>query len=133
GGSGDRGPPELPRARGRERTRPDRAGAAQRPTGHDRRCGDVRGDPGRHGRVRAGIRRDPRDGRRQAAHLKPTPSTPGGPMTEIPAELADFVTRLAEFIEREIKPLEEEHIEFFDHRREWRRTDWENGGVHRRE
>ncbi len=54
-------------------------------------------------------------------------------MTEIPADLADFVTRLDEFIEREIKPLEEEHIEFFDHRREWRRTDWENGGVHRRE
>jgi alkylation response protein AidB-like acyl-CoA dehydrogenase len=54
-------------------------------------------------------------------------------MTEIPADLADFVSRLDEFIEREIKPLEEEHIEFFDHRREWRRTDWENDGVHRRE
>ena len=54
-------------------------------------------------------------------------------MTEIPADLADLVTRLDEFIEREIRPLEEEHIEFFDHRREWRRTDWENGGVHRRE
>jgi alkylation response protein AidB-like acyl-CoA dehydrogenase len=54
-------------------------------------------------------------------------------MTEIPTEVADFLTRLDEFIEREIRPLEEEHIEFFDHRREWRRTDWENGGVHRRE
>jgi alkylation response protein AidB-like acyl-CoA dehydrogenase len=54
-------------------------------------------------------------------------------MTEIPADVADFVARLDEFIEREIKPLEEEHIEFFDHRREWRRTDWENGGVHRAE
>ena len=54
-------------------------------------------------------------------------------MTEIPADLADFLSRLDEFIEREIKPLEEEHIEFFDHRREWRRTDWENDGVHRRE
>jgi alkylation response protein AidB-like acyl-CoA dehydrogenase len=53
-------------------------------------------------------------------------------MTEIPADVADFLTRLDEFIEREIKPLEEEHIEFFDHRREWKRTDWENGGVHRR-
>src|SRR5690348_15525914 len=51
-------------------------------------------------------------------------------MTAIPADLADFLSRLDEFIEREIKPLEEEHIEFFDHRREWRRTDWENGGVH---
>jgi alkylation response protein AidB-like acyl-CoA dehydrogenase len=54
-------------------------------------------------------------------------------MTEIPADVADFVARLDDFIEREIKPLEEEHIEFFDHRREWRRTDWENGGVHRAE
>jgi acyl-CoA dehydrogenase len=54
-------------------------------------------------------------------------------MTEIPADLADFLTRLDQFIEREIRPLEEEHIEFFDHRREWRRTDWENGGVHRPE
>jgi alkylation response protein AidB-like acyl-CoA dehydrogenase len=54
-------------------------------------------------------------------------------MTEIPADLADFLSRLDEFIEREIKPLEEEHIEFFDHRREWQRTDWENDGVHRRE
>ena len=54
-------------------------------------------------------------------------------MTQIPADIADFITRLDAFIEKEIKPLEEEHIEFFDHRREWRRTDWENGGVHRRE
>ena len=52
-------------------------------------------------------------------------------MTEIPADLADFLTRLDEFIEREIKPLEADNIEFFDHRREWARTDWENGGVHR--
>ncbi len=54
-------------------------------------------------------------------------------MTEIPADVLDFVTKLDEFIEREIKPLENEHIEFFDHRREWKRTDWENDGVHRRE
>ena len=54
-------------------------------------------------------------------------------MIEIPADLADFLSRLDEFIEREITPLEEENIEFFDHRREWRRTDWEHDGVHRRE
>jgi alkylation response protein AidB-like acyl-CoA dehydrogenase len=54
-------------------------------------------------------------------------------MTEIPADVTEFVARLDEFIDREIKPLEHAHIEFFDHRREWRRTDWENGGVHRRE
>jgi alkylation response protein AidB-like acyl-CoA dehydrogenase len=51
----------------------------------------------------------------------------------LPPELTDFLTRLDEFIEREIKPLEEENIQFFDHRREWKRTDWENGGVHTHE
>ncbi len=54
-------------------------------------------------------------------------------MTEIPADVTDFIARLDEFIEREIKPLEEEHPQFFDHRREWARTDWERGGVHARE
>jgi alkylation response protein AidB-like acyl-CoA dehydrogenase len=54
-------------------------------------------------------------------------------MTDIPTEVADFIARLDEFIEREIAPLEAEHIEFFDHRREWKRTDWEHGGVHARE
>jgi acyl-CoA dehydrogenase len=54
-------------------------------------------------------------------------------MTDIPADVADFISRLDEFIEREIAPLEAEHIEFFDHRREWKRTDWERGGVHARE
>jgi acyl-CoA dehydrogenase len=51
----------------------------------------------------------------------------------LPAELQDFITRLDDFIEREIKPLEAENIQFFDHRREWARTDFENDGVHRRE
>jgi acyl-CoA dehydrogenase len=54
-------------------------------------------------------------------------------MTDIPPDLADFIARLDEFIERDIKPLEEEHIQFFDHRREYARTDFENDGVHRRE
>jgi acyl-CoA dehydrogenase len=51
-------------------------------------------------------------------------------MTDLPDDLQDFVARLDQFIEREIAPLEAEHIEFFDHRREWKRTDWDNGGVH---
>jgi acyl-CoA dehydrogenase len=51
----------------------------------------------------------------------------------LPAELQDFIARLDDFIEREIKPLEAENIQFFDHRREWARTDFENDGVHRRE
>ncbi|MGC1338575.1 MAG: acyl-CoA dehydrogenase, partial [Candidatus Binataceae bacterium] len=40
---------------------------------------------------------------------------------------------LDDFIEREIKPLERENdnIRFFDHRREWARTDFENGGLPR--
>ncbi|GAQ40889.1 isovaleryl-CoA dehydrogenase [Mycobacterium pseudoshottsii JCM 15466] len=38
-----------------------------------------------------------------------------------------------EFIEAEIKPLEHEHIQYFDHRREHARTDWDNDGVPRRE
>ncbi|MEQ8365775.1 MAG: acyl-CoA dehydrogenase family protein [Roseicyclus sp.] len=43
---------------------------------------------------------------------------------EITAKLAD----LDAFIEAEIKPLEQENIRFFDHRREWARTDWEDDG-----
>jgi acyl-CoA dehydrogenase len=54
-------------------------------------------------------------------------------MSEIPADVLEFVVRLDEFIEREITPLEREHVEFFDHRREWKRTDWEHDGVHTRE
>jgi alkylation response protein AidB-like acyl-CoA dehydrogenase len=38
-----------------------------------------------------------------------------------------------EFIESEIKPLQREHIQYFDHRRENARTDWDNGGTPRRE
>src|SRR4026208_1284916 len=50
---------------------------------------------------------------------------------ELPQELADYLVELDEFIEREIKPLEEQddNVRFFDHRREDARTDWANGGV----
>ena len=49
----------------------------------------------------------------------------------IPADLAAYLIELDDFIEREIKPLEEENdnIRFFDHRREDARTDWERGGL----
>jgi len=50
----------------------------------------------------------------------------------LPQELTDFVARLDDFIEREIAPLEAENMQFFDHRREFARTDVENGGVHSR-
>ena len=51
----------------------------------------------------------------------------------LPQELTEFIERLDDFIEREIKPLEAENRQFFDHRREWARTDFEHDGVHRRE
>ena len=50
---------------------------------------------------------------------------------EIPKDLQDYLDELDDFIEREIKPLEEsnDNIRFFDHRREDARTDWERGGL----
>lgn len=50
---------------------------------------------------------------------------------DIPQDLQDYLIELDEFIEREIKPLEQENdnIRFFDHRREDARTDWERGGL----
>ena len=50
---------------------------------------------------------------------------------DIPADLRDYLADLDDFIEREIKPLEEadDNIRFFDHRREDARTDWERGGL----
>ncbi|WP_063130072.1 acyl-CoA dehydrogenase family protein [Nocardia fusca] len=50
---------------------------------------------------------------------------------ELPADLSAYLTELDEFIEREIRPLEQadDNIRFFDHRREDARTDWERGGL----
>ncbi len=50
---------------------------------------------------------------------------------DIPKEIADYLDVLDDFIEKEIKPLENENdnIRFFDHRREDARTDWERGGL----
>ena len=50
---------------------------------------------------------------------------------ELPKDLADYLDELDDFIEREIKPLEQENdnIRFFDHRREDARTDWDRGGL----
>ncbi|GAB3440802.1 acyl-CoA dehydrogenase family protein [Actinophytocola sediminis] len=54
---------------------------------------------------------------------------------ELPAELVRRLTELDAFIEREITPLQRENDNdrFFDHRREYARTDFENGGVPRPE
>ncbi len=53
----------------------------------------------------------------------------------IPAEIQAKLDELDDFIEREIKPLEEQddNIRFFDHRREHARTDWDGGGVPRKD
>ncbi|GAC1530276.1 MAG: acyl-CoA dehydrogenase family protein [Acidimicrobiales bacterium] len=50
---------------------------------------------------------------------------------DIPAELAGYLVELDDFIEREIRPLEQQddNIRFFDHRREDARTDWDRGGL----
>ena len=55
----------------------------------------------------------------------------GAPNFDIPPDLTDYLAELDEFIEREIKPLEnaDDNIRFFDHRREDARTDWERGGL----
>jgi len=54
-------------------------------------------------------------------------------MDEIPADLQKLLDDMDEFIEREIKPLEQENIQYFDHRREYARTDWERGGIPKKE
>jgi acyl-CoA dehydrogenase len=53
----------------------------------------------------------------------------------IPQEITDLLVRIDDFIEREIKPLEQQddNIRFFDHRREWARTDFEHGGLPRKD
>ena len=53
----------------------------------------------------------------------------------IPAETQALLAELDSFIEKEIKPLEQENdnIRFFDHRREFARTDFEAGGTPRQD
>ncbi|MBN8972540.1 MAG: acyl-CoA dehydrogenase, partial [Rhizobiales bacterium] len=49
----------------------------------------------------------------------------------LPADLVAYLAELDRFIADTIKPLEaqDDNIRFFDHRREWARTDFENGGL----
>jgi acyl-CoA dehydrogenase len=47
---------------------------------------------------------------------------------QLPADITAKLAELDAFIEKEIKPLEREHMQFFDHRREYARTDWQNDG-----
>ena len=54
---------------------------------------------------------------------------------EIPSDIQAKLAELDDFIDREIKPLEQrdDNIRFFDHRREWARTDFEDDGQPRPE
>lgn len=45
----------------------------------------------------------------------------------ISTEQTELLSKLDHFVESEIKPLEEEHEEFFNHRRESERTNWDVG------
>ena len=47
----------------------------------------------------------------------------------LPDHLPGVLAEMDAFIEEEIKPLEREHMQYFDQRREYARTDWENGGI----
>jgi acyl-CoA dehydrogenase len=53
----------------------------------------------------------------------------------LPAELVEFLRNLDRFIDSEIRPLQaqDDNERFFDHRREWARTDFEGGGLPRKE
>jgi alkylation response protein AidB-like acyl-CoA dehydrogenase len=55
--------------------------------------------------------------------------------TTVPPEVTDLLRRLDEFIDTEVTPLEEQddNRRFFDHRREWARTDFEHDGLPRPE
>lgn len=51
----------------------------------------------------------------------------------IPDDVTAFIAELDDFIDTQIKPIEEAHPEYFDHRREFTRTDLERGGIPTRE
>ncbi len=47
---------------------------------------------------------------------------------ELPEDILSKLGELDAFIEREIRPLEDEHSQFFDYRREHTRTNWDDDG-----
>ena len=51
----------------------------------------------------------------------------------VPEDFVELLSQLDDFIEDKIVPLQREHEQYFDHRREYARTDWENGGIPRQE
>src|SRR5450755_3240167 len=76
----------------------------------------------------------PTGGSRSRNRFSTKQSTRRGAMDfELPSEIIAKLAELDAFIEAEIKPLERENIQFFDHRREHARTDWEDDGRPRTE
>lgn len=51
----------------------------------------------------------------------------------LPDHLPALLAEMDDFIEREIAPLQAENMQYFDHRREFARTDVENGGIPNRD
>ncbi|MGY4435116.1 acyl-CoA dehydrogenase [Bradyrhizobium sp. F1.13.1] len=53
----------------------------------------------------------------------------------IPKDLVDYLAKIDAFVQAEIKPLQaqDDNERFFDHRREWARTDFDNDGLPRPE
>ena len=51
----------------------------------------------------------------------------------LPDDLVAYLAELDAFIDAKIKPLQaqDDNERFFDHRREWARTDFDNGGLPR--
>ena len=47
----------------------------------------------------------------------------------LPEHLPGLLAEMDAFIEAEIKPLERENMQYFDRRREFARTDLDNGGI----
>jgi acyl-CoA dehydrogenase len=54
---------------------------------------------------------------------------------DLPSDLVAYLEKIDRFIECDIKPIEQrdDNIRFFDHRREWARTDFDAGGLPRPE
>jgi acyl-CoA dehydrogenase len=48
---------------------------------------------------------------------------------DIPQDIQRTLREIDAFVERELVPLEQAHPQFFDHRREFARTDWERDGI----
>ena len=48
-------------------------------------------------------------------------------------DVSALLAQIDSLIERELVPLQEEHPEYFDHRREFARTDLERDGIPKRE